>query len=176
MTEPAGFGPACIGPAVVAAIYALWFAASLLGQFPALSAAKRRINLFGLIPNWFLFVGSLVTRDSCLYYRVRSAPEAYGEWRRLSLLEGRPPFWFLFYPQRRPGKAMIDICSQLISLRLLHRGDRARIEASDPYHRVLGMVRSRVNGGAEFQFCFMLERKGAPAPGNPILFLSSVHR
>jgi hypothetical protein len=166
------------GPILVVLVYAIWFLASVAGQIPAVAGLKKRVNILGVIPNWFLFTGGLVTRDCCLYHRSKNGQGIYTNWQRLSFTSPRPALSFLWHPQRFAGKSMLDLCAQLVSLRLLHRDSRHVIPPSIPYQTVLRLLRHQFYAAddCEFQFCFMLERDGAPFGRNPVLFLSDLHR
>ncbi|MFE5598103.1 hypothetical protein ACFQ8O_02730 [Streptomyces coelicoflavus] len=69
---------------------------------------------FSLLPNWRFFAPNPATYDYHFFYRTQDTSGTTSEWRTVDVIEGRKLHQILWFPTRRPEKAIFDICSELL--------------------------------------------------------------
>lgn len=157
MSTAAAPAPRFIEYAVCTAL-AGWLVGTLLGQHP--NNSFRRVNRVDptgiLLPNWRFFAPNPSTTDYHLLHRVLEADGTHSEWSEtLELSAARGWQHVLWYPDRRRGKAVFDICSVLVR----HIND-ADVTRSSSYHKLRDFVSSaaaaRHEGPPPLGFQFML--------------------
>lgn len=148
-------------------VLGVWLVVSVVAQLPLFSKLRTHWNHFGLIPNWYFFTSPLIAYQLKLCGRRQLPAGGFSEWTEFPVAKGRPMLAGLWNPQRRLGKALIDIASKLVELRLAGRRDVASQSAA---YQVLRRY-VQANGDAD-QFCIMALKAGAPGAKFEILFQS----
>ncbi|MBX9397639.1 hypothetical protein K4749_29640 [Streptomyces sp. TRM72054] len=69
---------------------------------------------FSVLPNWRFFAPNPATYDYHFFYRTQDTAGTTSEWRTVDVIEGRRFRQILWFPTRRPEKAIFDICSELL--------------------------------------------------------------
>ncbi len=159
----------------VCGLLGLWFMVSCLKQtaLPWASPRFHTFNVFGLLPNWSLFSSNFAAYNYELCVRYISTDGQSGNWIPLPSGSSRiqvPPIW---NPERRIGKAYLDLALKLIQLRLLKRD---HIQSSLPYLICLNMASAAPSpaNGKSLEFGFFLQ-EGHNRGTRKLFFLSSRH-
>ncbi|MGW1951563.1 hypothetical protein ACWCPI_02175 [Streptomyces sp. NPDC001920] len=94
-------------------------AAALVGtlavQHP--NSAFSRVILrdrFSLLPNWRFFAPTPAVHDFHLLYRTLDLQGRTSSWKSVDVIEGRKLHQIVWFPGRRPEKAVFDLCSELL--------------------------------------------------------------
>lgn len=149
-----------------------WAAAAVVAQIPPFNVMIMRRNPFGLLPNWYFFTGRLLGHDLGLLLREEDGG-GFGAWRELPLARPRPPLAWLWHPDRRFGKLLIDVTSQLVSLRL--RGLRDAAPRHPAYALVRRWAERHARPGVRFQFA-LVGRDGVAGEAPEFFLVSEVHQ
>ncbi|MFE0808851.1 hypothetical protein ACFW34_15415 [Streptomyces sp. NPDC058848] len=129
---------------------------------------------FSLLPNWRFFAPTPAVHDFHLLYRTLDRQGRTSRWKAVDVIEGRKPHQIVWFPTRRPEKAVFDICSELLPV--LDQGV-TRMSRTSAYHLLLAYLRRwvRVDGppGAKgFQFA-LTQATGYDTGHDPeIIFIS----
>lgn len=158
--------------ALIEALFAVWFVSSLLVHIPALRSMRRHLKIGGLIPNWYLFTAEILMYDLCLRFRLVNGDQ-HTAWHDLPMIL-KPQRWrFIWNPQRRMTKALLDSADAMIQARL--RGARERALKSVPFKILLDWARRHAQSPVQMlQFCIALRADLRSKSGPLILFLSPV--
>jgi hypothetical protein len=140
--------------------------ASLLAATVAISHPVRlfnrisRSNQFSLVPNWRFFAPEPVTLDPHVIVRLLRHGESPTEWRGVEFIVERNAGQFVWYPEGRRKKALLDICAELGSV--MNEGAHS-VHRSTAYRLLLEHVRDGIPASdrAEFDsFQFAVVRTG----------------
>ncbi|WP_174856197.1 hypothetical protein [Streptomyces otsuchiensis] len=105
------------GPGAPARIgAALLVAGTLCSQHPSVAFARvsRKDFCGGLLPNWRFFAPNPAQHDYHFLYRTLNESGETSDWQPLEVIVGRKPHQVLWFPGRRPEKAVFDIGSDLL--------------------------------------------------------------
>ncbi|WP_338784407.1 hypothetical protein [Streptomyces sp. DG1A-41] len=105
-----------------------------------------------LIPNWRFFAPEPGVHDYAFIYRTTDVDGVRSRWQGVDLITGRKMRQLVWFPTRRPEKAVFDLATELLHVidkdfavitrmpayRLLERYLVSRIRAADPESRVVG--------------------------------------
>jgi hypothetical protein len=157
--------------ALIEGLFVVWLLLSLLVHIPALRSMRRHLKLGGLIPNWYLFTSEILMYDLCL--RFRNVTDQQAPWHDLPMVSKPRPWRFIWNPQRRISKALLDSADAIIQARL--SGARERALKSVPFKILLEWARRHAQPPAQtLQFCIALRADLRPESGPSILFLSPI--
>ena len=151
------------GPGAVArAIGALVVVGTLCSQHPnhAFGRIARKDTFSGLFPNWRFFAPNPAQHDYHFFYRTLDEARETSAWQPVDVIEGRRLRQALWFPGRRPEKAVFDIGSELISH--LDKGF-AVVTRLPAYRMLVGYLRREIRetGTADVKgFQFTLVRAG----------------
>ncbi|MGY5123171.1 hypothetical protein [Streptomyces nigrescens] len=107
---------------------------------------------FSLIPNWRFFAPEPGVHDYAFIYRTTDTDGSRSRWQGVDLITGRKMQQLVWFPARRPEKAVFDLATELLHVidkdfavitkmpayRLLERYVVSRIRAAAPDERVAG--------------------------------------
>jgi hypothetical protein len=164
---------------VLATIYVVWIAATIVNQFHSWCPTwLRAVDVFGLIPVWTFFAPNPGMTDYYLLYRDRLPDGSFDNWRKVDLKRSENGFRLaLWNPTKRKHKALSDMVSSLTAL-AQQRGSQGLI-ASVPYVLILNYIASRPHslGSNGTQF-MVLEHSGFSnePERSRVLVLSGIHR
>lgn len=100
---------------IVVAILASWFIVTVLSHLERTRPFVRSITTYdicGVVPIWTFFAPNPGRTDVYLLYRDRDAEGNITQWRDI-VLERRSEWWSFWNPQRRIGKAVVDLAPDL---------------------------------------------------------------
>ncbi|MEU5977815.1 hypothetical protein [Streptomyces sp. NPDC047315] len=107
---------------------------TVAAQHPGdLFGRARRRDLLATIPNWRFFAPDPSVHDYELVYRTLSRQGETSGWKQVPLVRNRRAHQMLWYPERRAGKAVFDMGTEL--LRVIDRG--LTTVKDQPSYRVL---------------------------------------
>ncbi|WP_031486387.1 hypothetical protein [Streptomyces bicolor] len=94
-------------------------AAALVGtlavQHPNSSFNRLALrDRFSLLPNWRFFAPTPAVHDFHLLYRTLDLQGRTSPWKTVDVIEGRKLHQIVWFPGRRPEKAVFDLCSDLL--------------------------------------------------------------
>lgn len=156
---------------IIESAFVLWFLVSVAAHIPAWKGIRNKINLGGLLPNWYLFTAQLLVQDLCLRSRRQSSVERFTLWTDVPIRLPQPHFLFIWNPERRLSKSILDCVDAIIQARI--RGKREQALQSMPFYLLYEW--SRRNSPSEqqnLQFCIALRVKQFGTVQHQILFLS----
>ena len=134
---------------LVVAIFAAWALAAALAQHPSWSQ-RLSARSFGLLPNFLFFTARIAGHEMALLVREEQGGGSWGPWHEVRTTRARNPAWFLWHPERRYGKAILDLALRLIHLRMT--GRRSEAPADPAYAALAHWASAEVPPGARFQF------------------------
>jgi hypothetical protein len=74
-----------------------------------------RLDTFSaVLPNWRFFAPNPAQHDFHFYYRTLDRAGATSPWRPVDVIAGRRPHQILWFPGRRPEKAVFDLGGELL--------------------------------------------------------------
>jgi hypothetical protein len=107
---------------------------TLTAQHPnPLFSRLSRKDTFSMLPNWRFFAPIPATNDYHFLYRVLDADGITSPWRGLDVIENRKPWQVVWFPTRRSGKAIFDLCHEI--LHVIPRG--LAVTARTPAYQML---------------------------------------
>lgn len=128
-----------------------------------------------LLPSWSFFAPNPYRLDYFLFYRFIDENNHVGEWQQANkLLENRPYYSFLWNPESKFLKGLVDIILDLVNC--IHTmKDKNQIYISLPYLHILNFVYSFSKDPltSKIQFMVMSQSK---AEESELVFLSETHR
>lgn len=80
---------------------------------PAFNRLQRKDTL-SLLPNWRFFAPTPGMHDYHLLYRTLGQDGATSRWKEIDTATERRIRQIVWFPTRRQGKALIDICSEIL--------------------------------------------------------------
>lgn len=90
-------------------------AATIAGQHP--SKIFNRLQLkdtMSVLPNWRFFAPTPAMHDYHLLYRTLSSDGETSRWKSVEVITGRKLTQIVWFPTRRPEKALFDVCSDIL--------------------------------------------------------------
>jgi hypothetical protein len=160
------------------AVFALGslFLATLLRLVPSLAVHVARFDTLGLVPEWRFFAPKPGRGDHALLYRDSLDAREWGPWTELSLVVPRRWHHFLWNPERREKKALLDFVAALMAI--IRETGTEGVEITSPYLALLVYVTTaveRIAVPALTQF-LLLNHDGSAGPDEFVpMFLSQVH-
>ena len=100
----------------IVTIYIIWFAASIFWQFQYKSKTADQIksyDILGMVPNWTFFAPNPGTSDYHLIYREQLEDKSITAWTEIPLTSRRLTLDWLWNPQKRKNKLLMDCVSSL---------------------------------------------------------------
>ncbi|WP_129842025.1 hypothetical protein [Streptomyces sp. RFCAC02] len=145
------------GAARVAAGLALL--GTVCAQHPnqAFSRVSRLDTFSALLPNWRFFAPSPAQHDYQFHYRTLDTAGETSPWEPVEVIAGRRPHQIVWFPGRRPEKAVFDLGTEV--LHFLDKGFAAATRT--PAYRILcGFLRAEIEragrpGVKGFQFTLL---------------------
>jgi hypothetical protein len=159
-----------------AAVLSSWLLVTILLHLP-ISGRLRDLDLFGVVPVWNFFAPNPGKSDFHLLRRYRSCDGSYSDWREVRLLCDRPWYAFLWNPQKRLNKLLLDLCTSLSEARFELDDHQDAILLSPPYLFLLCFLEGlgRPEGANGLQFLVMYSESCALRVDPAGLFISAVH-
>lgn len=164
----------------VISILTLWLTLSVIFQFhpsfnPSWFSAIVRHDLFGLLPRWTFFAPNPGTSDYHLLYRDQLEDGNLIGWVEIPMVEERKPFSFIWNPEKRSKKILLDVTMSLIEEKDRLKGKNA-LMLSLPYLILLNVVvhHGRKTCGTRCQRQFILVEKFCGSEPR-ILLISAFH-
>lgn len=100
-----------------------------------------RRDKFAVLPNWRFFAPTPAMHDFHFLYRTLREDGRTSSWKGVDVIEGRKLHQIVWFPTRRPEKAVYDICSELLP----HlAGDVAAIRNAPAYDLVTAYLDGRI--------------------------------
>lgn len=124
------------GPGAVFRVAAgLALLGTVCSQHPnsAFSRVLRWDSFSAVFPNWRFFAPTPAQHDFQFHYRTLSHNGETSEWSAVEVIEGRRPHQIVWFPGRRPEKAVFDLGSETIQA--LDKGFARAVHA--PSYRIL---------------------------------------
>ena len=167
-----------LGTTIVAALLALWFTVSVIGQFDSeLARRLRSHDHFSLIPRWTFFAPRPGVTDYHLLYQGFQHETDFA-WREVALSEPRTLFGAIWNPQKRNRKALGDSVRAFVRMtRSLDHETLWQLQYTIPYIAVLSYL-ADISKSAECTHIrfIILESDGYYSEQEPrLLFLSARH-
>ncbi|MFE7130929.1 hypothetical protein ACFVIM_08725 [Streptomyces sp. NPDC057638] len=116
----------------------LTVAAQIPGEL--LGRARRR-DLLATIPNWRFFAPDPSVHDYELVYRTLSHQGETSGWKQVPLVRNRRAHQMLWYPERRAGKAVFDMGTEV--LRVIDQGF-ATVRDQPSYRALTNFLRREI--------------------------------
>lgn len=160
----------------VCTVLAGWLVTSVLNQHPdvfVFSRLRRLDPTATLLPNWRFFAPNPATKDYHLLHRLLKADGTPGEWSETIKTPPRHWLQMFWFPDRRQGKGLYDICSVLVR----HMNDRHVTKAAG-YRKLRDLVSVHAAAGHEgptpqgFQF-LLLSHTGFDDEPEPVHLFAS---
>lgn len=109
-------------------------AATIAGQHPSRIFNRMQLkDTMSVLPNWRFFAPTPAMHDFHLLYRTLSPEGESSRWKSVEVITGRKMSQILWFPTRRPEKALFDVCSDV--LHFLDKG--FPVATQTPGYRVL---------------------------------------
>ncbi|ARF74359.1 hypothetical protein B7C62_20565 [Kitasatospora albolonga] len=96
-------------------------------------------DTFSVLPNWRFFAPSPAMHDYHFLYRTLDEENATSPWRTLDVIAGRKMSQIFWFPDRRPEKAVFDVCGEV--LQVMDRGGFEAGLQSPPYRLITSHLR-----------------------------------
>ncbi|WP_432249583.1 hypothetical protein ACRAR1_20915 [Streptomyces sanyensis] len=87
----------------------------------------RRRDPWSLVPDYRFFAPEPSTQDFRFAYRTVDRAGRLGKWREIDTTERRRGYHGVWFPNRRPEKAVFDICNSILLT-------AARVDLADIHH------------------------------------------
>jgi hypothetical protein len=161
--------------AVVAYLFGMVLFLSLLREIKPLAIIVERLPFVGLfIPSWSFFAPVPSMLDYHIFYRELSNEGGKGKWIETHTLpDQRPWYAFLWHPEKKFVKAVLDFVPELLRLSNLTQ-DNKQICVSLPYLHILNYICSLPRSAPTVKIQFMLV--GNSRTREPeMLFISEIH-
>ncbi|GAB3108902.1 hypothetical protein GCM10027160_07420 [Streptomyces calidiresistens] len=137
------------GPGAAARIgAALVLVGTLSAQHPNPSFGRiaRRDTFSAFLPNWRFFAPNPAQHDYHFFYRTLNTAGETSGWRPVEVIAGRRLHQILWFPGRRPEKAIFDIGTELLIT--LDKGFDA-LTRLPAYRMLVGFLRDEIARGEE---------------------------
>jgi hypothetical protein len=165
-----------IGDAFAVVVLGSLFLATLLRLVPSLAGHVARFDTLGLVPEWRFFAPKPGRGDHVLLYRDSADGRGWGPWTELSLVAPRRWHHFVWNPERRAKKALLDFVAALMAT--IRATGTEGVEITTPYLALLLYVTTVVERAAApalTQF-LLLDHDGSAGPDEFVpMFLSRAH-
>ncbi|MFD5034503.1 hypothetical protein ACFVWX_28460 [Streptomyces sp. NPDC058220] len=123
------------GPGAPARIAgAAMLVATLASQHPNPTFNRLQLkDTFSFLPNWRFFAPNPAVHDYHFFYRTLNVKGETSAWKAVDVIAGRRFRQIMWFPSRRPEKAVFDICSEMLGI--LDKGFTAIVRT--PAYRVI---------------------------------------
>jgi hypothetical protein len=161
--------------AAVGFFFSVWFVLSILNQFGfAWFARVIAFDFFSLLPNWNFFAPNPGHTDYHVVIRDKLPDGSVSEWQELDIAEPRRFLCFLWNPQKRPRKVLVDVVGSLVKSANANPEFEDVVLLSFPYLLVLNTVSRKTRPLASLQRQFIIaETSGFHRTGLPRVILRS---
>ena len=151
--------------------FILWFLISVAAHIPAWKGIRHKVSLGGLLPNWYLFTAQLLVQDIRLRSRQQNSAESFTLWMDVPIRLPQPWFLFVWNPERRLSKSVLDCVDAIIQARI--RGKREQALQSVPFYLLREWAQRNSQLEPQLlQFCIALRTRPFGTIQHQILFLS----
>jgi hypothetical protein len=163
---------------LVVIFFAAWVILTIFNQFRKFSWLDRlkRYDVFSLLPVWTFFAPNPLTYDYQLLYRYKLIDGQLTQWKAVE--QKVPALSWLFNPNKRFKKGILDICSILCNTIFpIYKGTR-NYTLSMPYIAVLNYISNRSHNilAEEVQFIIVTTYGADKKMENNIVFISELHK
>lgn len=160
---------------LITIVFSFLLSLSLLREIPTVSKALGRFSTFmSFIPNWSFFAPTPGMYDYHLLYRgVNHSGEVLDWVEALSVKDKRGPFAFIWHPDKKILKTIIDLTQELVRFSVLVN-DNKQICLSIPYLHILNYISSLQHESSIKKVQFMILSSSKLFDYN-VEFLSSTH-
>lgn len=94
-----------------------WFAVSIIWQFRFKKLDRiKSLDILGLFPNWTFFAPNPGTSDYHIVYRLSNEKCITTNWQEMPLIKHRTFYNFIWNPQKKKVKLLIDCVGTLVQL------------------------------------------------------------
>jgi hypothetical protein len=163
----------------VVCFFAAWFVLTIFAQADPIARKLQAFDKFGLLPKWTFFAPHPGHFDYHLLYRLSGSPgerEVVREWRQLSGLSGGPYIPFLWNPQRRVTKSILDVVNALMLAQRIFRNNPELLQFTTEYLLLLHLIECEAPRGAKVQFALVQTCGIGVRETQQLVFLSKHHR
>lgn len=159
----------------VAVLLFIVLSLSFLKEFPKIDGFLNRFPvLMTLIPTWSFFAPTPGMSDYYLLYREINDKDEVQDWKEVTPLQDkRSPFAFVWNPDKKYLKTLIDMVQQLIKLSVAYNEEK-QICLTVPYLHILNSVTSLEHGSSAKKVQFLI-MGGSRLCEYTVEFVSSVH-
>ncbi|MEV5883667.1 hypothetical protein AB0L74_13265 [Streptomyces sp. NPDC052020] len=133
-------------------------------------------DTFSVLPNWRFFAPTPAMHDYHFVYRTLGADGTTSPWQGVDVIEGRKPWQIVWFPTRRPEKAVFDICSEI--LHVIDKGF-AVVTRTSAYRTLTEHLRVTINSRGDaartvkgFQFALVRATGYDKGPDPEMVFVS----
>lgn len=161
---------------LVVSILTLWFAASVLNQFPRSSAwAITAWDHIGFVPFWNFFAPEPVSSDYYLVYRHFGSDGWIGPWQDFTVPPKRALLSWIWHPHRRSRKIIMETAFAIITNAATVE-ESASIRLGTPYLLILHCVSRapRFSDSVAVQYAF-IRQSHRGSNESPVAFVSDIH-
>lgn len=109
--------------------FGLWLIFTVVWQFEKVrkhSKFLRKINTFNMLPIWTFFAPNPGMYDTHVLYRDKLKDSKLTEWQEIDVVTYRKFFHFLWNPNKRKNKLVIDAISEVKSIK--NNGVEGKVE------------------------------------------------
>lgn len=105
---------------LIVSLLVVWFTLSVVFQFytdsfsPSWLSVIVRYDVFHLLPRWTFFAPNPGTSDYHLLYRDQKEDGTISGWVEIPMVEERKPLSFIWNPEKRSKKILLDVTMSLI--------------------------------------------------------------
>lgn len=133
-----------------------------------------RLDVFGLVPSWALFTGTM-RMDYVVVLRVIRVDGSKSDWKPVDVYEPPPAGAFLWHPELTAREAVQTVISKMAQAKGLVA--RRKLQGSPRYRSFLRvLLRKHLSrDAAAFEFVVYAVRRFDPARRHAVVFLSGVH-
>lgn len=149
---------------IIILVLGFWFFLSILWQFKfEFLQPINKYDIFQLLPNWTFFAPNPGTVDYHLIYRQKDiGTQENLDWSEIPIIQNRTLQHFLWNPQRRKIKLIIDAINAIVKInannskfKLSEENSTKALYISVPYMLLMQTVLNNIKTGsdnAQFQF------------------------
>ena len=153
------------------AIYGVWALMTVMHSTDRFRDRIRNLDLLTIVPEWRFFGENPGRVDFHLLYRDRLVSDEITDWIELPLIVRRPWNAFVFYPGRRPAKALMDV---VIHASRVAKEHGESISGSLPYLALLHHVSAQPAGeGSTHRQFLILQTTADRDDAEPELVIAS---
>jgi hypothetical protein len=159
--------------------FLLWGTLTVINQFEYSWVQNiRKLDFFYLVPRWTFFAPNPGTFDYHIVYRFRDLNNSITNFKEIDLQREKRFSTGLWNPQRRIGKAVLDVGMELENLGIKSHANPENIQLSLSYLILLNFVKQHSdNTNFHYVQFVILKSYGYFDKNKPILILcSAFHR